>query len=357
MFSAIGLTGRTESASGAGTGPAVGAESGAGAAGPVIRVEALTKIYEPSGRWMRLLLKSAIDQPVRALEDVSITVNEGEVCAVVGPNGAGKSTLFRILMGLTTPSSGTATVMGLDATTQSRRVRGLVGWMPADSQTLFLRHTSYQNLWFHGRLQGLGGRKLEKRIDETLEMVGLAHARNYSCHAMSTGMRARLLLARALLHRPRVLILDEPTGTVDPIGAHQLLSLIQTLTYELRIAVLLSSHRLEEIDALRDNVMFLDRGHLVHWGHLDSLRNLWELPRLVIQFKDHERATQGAKVAAELPDVEVEAVEGDEVVVAAELDPGALLVHLGPLVADILSVTQAKMPLRDLLAKLVAERR
>ncbi len=293
MSSAIGLTGRTESPSQA-TGGDVDTNVGSGAVEPVIIVDSLTKVYEPSGRWMRFLLKSAIDHPVQALAGVSMSVREGEVCAVVGPNGAGKSTLFRILMGLTTPSSGTATVMGLDATTDSRRVRGLVGWMPADSQTLFLRHTSYQNLWFHGRLQGLGSPKLEKRIDETLEMVGLAHARNYSCHAMSTGMRARLLLARALLHRPRVLILDEPTGTVDPIGAHQLLSLIQRLTYELRIAVLLSSHRLEEIDALRDNVMFLDRGQLVHWGHLDSLRNLWELPRLVVQFCD-ESAAAGAR--------------------------------------------------------------
>jgi ABC-2 type transport system ATP-binding protein len=356
MFSAIGVSGRTAPVRAATSGEA-GDGRAPGASEPVICVDALTKIYEPSDRWMRFLLKSAIDHPVQALAGVSMSVCEGEVCAVVGPNGAGKSTLFRILMGLTTPSSGTATVMGLDATADSRRVRGLVGWMPADSQTLFLRHTSYQNLWFHGRLQGLGGDKLEKRIDETLEMVGLAHARNYSCHAMSTGMRARLLLARALLHRPRVLILDEPTGTVDPIGAHQLLSLIQTLTYELRIAVLLSSHRLEEIDALRDNVMFLDRGQLVHWGHLDSLRNLWELPRLVIQFKDQERAAQGAKVLAELPEVTVEALEGDDVIVASELDPGALLVHLGPLVGDIVSVTEAKMPLRDLLAKLVAERR
>ncbi len=229
--------------------------------------------------------------------------------------------------------------------------------MPADSQTLFLRHTSYQNLWFHGRLQGLGGRGLEKRIDETLEMVGLAHARNYSCHAMSTGMRARLLLARALVHRPRVLILDEPTGTIDPVGAHQLLSLIQRLTYELRLAVLLSSHRLEEIDTLRDNVMFLDRGHLVHWGHLDTLRNLWEMPRLVMQFKSPDAATRAATALGSLPQITVEAVEDDEIVIASEVDTGELLLHLGSLVLDIVSVSEFKMPLRDLLAKLVAERR
>jgi ABC-2 type transport system ATP-binding protein len=353
MFSAIGLP---DQAAPARSG-SVDAGSAPGKSEAVIRVERLTKIYEPSGRWMRFLLKSAIDQPVHALEDVSMTVHEGEVCAVVGPNGAGKSTLFRLLMGLTTPSSGTATVMGLDATTDSRRVRGLVGWMPADSQTLFLRHTSYQNLYFHGRLQGIGARSLPPLIDETLEMVGLSNARNYSCHAMSTGMRARLLLARALLHRPRVLILDEPTGTIDPIGAHQLLGLIQKLTYQLRIAVLLSSHRLEEIDALRDNVMFLDGGHLVHWGHLDSLRKLWELPRLVIELKGDEAARRCGKVLAELPGVQVEAIESSRVVVASEREPGELLICMGPLVGDLVSVTEARMPLRDLLAKLVSDRR
>ncbi len=356
MFSAIGLTGRGPAADGARPDGATGTEAASSPA-TVIEVDVLTKTYEPSSRWMQFLLKSAIDQPVHALEDVTVSVKEGEVCAVVGPNGAGKSTLFRILMGLTTPTSGSATVMGLDATSASRRVRGLVGWMPADSQTLFLRHTSYQNLWFHGRLQGFGGRKLEQRIDETLEMVGLAHARNYACHAMSTGIRARLMLARALVHRPRVLILDEPTGTVDPVGAHELLNLIQGLTDDLRLAVLLSSHRLEEIDVLRDNVMFLDRGHLVHWGHLDSLRNLWETPRLVLQFKTPELATRAATALGTLTQVSVEAVDDCDVVVASEIETGEILMHLGSLVLDLVSVSKAKMPLRDLLAKLVAERK
>jgi ABC-2 type transport system ATP-binding protein len=355
MFSAIGLTGRTApvgtSASGAaGDGPAPAVTE------PVVRVDRLTKTYEPSGRLLKMLLKSAIDQPVQALSDVSMTVREGEVCAVVGPNGAGKSTLFRILMGLTTPTTGEATVMGLDTTRDSRRVRELVGFMPADERTLFLRHTAYQNLYFHGRLHGLGGAGLERGITETLEMVGLAHARNYSCHAMSTGMRARLLLARALLHRPRVLILDEPTGTIDPLGAHHLLNLIQTLTYEMQLAVLLSSHRLEEIDALRDNVMFLDHGRLVHWGHLDSLRSMWEAPRLIMTFREAHAAEHAAKILEQLPHVSLDRVEGAAVIVAAEVDAGELLVHLDSLISDLVSVTEARMPLRDLLARLVDQR-
>ncbi|MGH9026834.1 MAG: ATP-binding cassette domain-containing protein, partial [Acidimicrobiia bacterium] len=103
----------------------------------IVDVRELSKIYEPSVWWMHFLLRSAIDEPVRALNKVSLSVRPGEVCAVVGPNGAGKSTLFRILTGLTTPSSGDATVNRLDVETEGRRIRKLIGFMPADDRSLY----------------------------------------------------------------------------------------------------------------------------------------------------------------------------------------------------------------------------
>jgi ABC-2 type transport system ATP-binding protein len=283
---------------------------------------------------------------------VGFTVGAGEVCAIVGPNGAGKSTLFRILTGLTTPTSGSATILGWDTAKQSRKVRRHVGFMPADDRSLFLRQTCAQNLDFHGRLQGMPSSERARLIDETLELVGLGHARDRSGFALSTGMRARLQLGRALLHRPKVLILDEPTGPVDPIGAHELLGSVQRITSELGLAVLLSSHRLEEIDALGDNVVFLDRGQLVHWGALSELRQLWEVPQVVIKL-DTPTAADAASGRLDRSGLTTTRVEPSDVVVSTDLVIGEVLTALGPDIAHVRSIEAHRMPLRDLLAQLV----
>jgi len=322
---------------------------------PIVEVTGVSKVYEPSTWWMRFLLRSAIDEPVRALHDVSLAVRPGEVCAVVGPNGAGKSTLFRILTGLTTPTSGFSRVRGFDAQHESRRVRKLVGFMPADDRSLYLRHTCRQNLMFHGRLQGMRRDQLHVLVDETLDLVGLGHARDRMGIALSSGMRARLQLARALLHRPEVLILDEPTSNVDPVGSYALLKLIERLTREHGLAVLLSSHRLEEIDALHDNVAFLDRGVLVHWGDLHSLRDLWERPRIVIQFADSASARVAAKQLDSASDVDVATVDGDTLTAFAG-HTGRMLVQLDGHLGDVVSIEESRMPLRELLTRLVERR-
>lgn len=239
-----------------------------------VTADQLVKIYEPTPRWMRALVKTPSKASVTALDGVVFSVPPGQVCAVIGPNGAGKSTLFRILTGLTTPTSGHATVLGMDPVVDAHLIRRSVGFMPAEERTLFLRHTCRENLRFHGRLQGLDKSELATRIEEVLQIVGLWGARDRAGFALSSGMRARLMLARAILHEPRVLILDEPTASIDPIGAHNFLELIIKITEEQGTATLISSHRLEEIDALRDNVLLLDRGRVVFWGNLDHVREI-----------------------------------------------------------------------------------
>src|SRR3970040_1759721 len=196
---------------------------------PIVIIDHLRKVYEPYSRGMKLLLRTSVKEPVVAIDDISLEVRPGEVLAVLGPNGADKSTLFRVLTGLTTPTAGHASILGYDATRDSSAVRRLVGFMPAENRTLLLRHTSRENLAFHGRLQGISKRHLSERIDETLEKVGLFDARDRVGFALSSGMLARLMLARAILHEPSVLILDEPTGAVDPIGAYELLRLVQNI--------------------------------------------------------------------------------------------------------------------------------
>ncbi len=203
-----------------------------------IVVDDVGKTYYPSPGWMKAMVRSNIVQPVVALDGIDFSVEPGEIVAVVGPNGAGKTTTFRILVGLTTPTSGTATIMGHNSEHESVAIRRLVGWMPGDDRSLLMRLTCEENLRFHGRMQGMKGESLKARIAESLELVDLGHAAKKSIFALSAGMRARMQLARALLHDPKVLILDEPTGAVDPVAAHGLINLIMDIVETRRLAAL-----------------------------------------------------------------------------------------------------------------------
>jgi ABC-2 type transport system ATP-binding protein len=317
-------------------------------AAPLVDIRNLTKIYEPSPAWLSFLLRSAIREPVVALDDVTFSVAPGQICAVVGPNGAGKSTLFRVLTGLTTATSGTARIAGLDCTDQSVEVRRLIGFMPPDDRTLFLRYDCDENLLFHGRMQGMGERRLRRRIDEVLEIVGISHARTRAGFALSSGMRARLQLARALLHRPRVLILDEPTGTVDPIAAHEFLEILETTAAEEGVATLISSHRLEEIESLDDNLVMIDQGRIAYAGDLDELRKIWEQPVVELTFGGPKQALLASQRLVR-PGIELLRIEGATIAVATALSTGAVLSALGDLVPELTDLTQQRMPLRELL--------
>jgi len=322
----------------------------------LVEVEHLRKVYEPYAFMMRLLVRTAVKEPVVAVDDLSFTVRAGEIGAIVGPNGAGKSTLFRILTGLTTPSGGRATVLGADVAADSKAVRRNVGFMPAENRTLFLRFTAVENLMFHGRLQGMSEARIRTRTDEVLEMVGLTYAAHRAVDVMSSGMKARLQLARAIMHEPPVLILDEPTGAVDPIASKELLDIIQAYAQANQAAVLLSSHRLEEIEALDDNVVLLDRGKLVYWGALDRLRSLWERPRIEIVF-DSPANAEAAHRRLAASGAEVLEVGATELAVTSSVPVGVVLGNLGEHLAAVVSVNQSRLPLRDLLGRMLDERR
>jgi ABC-2 type transport system ATP-binding protein len=321
---------------------------------PVIEVRGITKVYEPSPVWLRFLVRTSVVSPVRALDDVSLEVGAGEIWAVIGPNGAGKSTLFRILTGLTTATSGSASIMGLDVERHSRDVRRLVGFMPANDHTIYLRHSCVENLVFHGRLQGMAERSLRGRVDEVLELVDLTQARDRVGFALSAGMRARLQLARAMLHRPHVLILDEPTGAVDPVGSYQLLEVIQRVALEERVPVLLSSHRLEEIEALHDRIALFDRGRLIHRGSVAALRRTWQLPTIELHFDREEVAVWAADLFEHRDGVEVLSAGSRHVLVSTALPTGQVLEAIGAWLPSVVSVRESTMPLRELLARMLS---
>ncbi|GAA0450231.1 ABC transporter ATP-binding protein [Paractinoplanes deccanensis] len=317
----------------------------------VIELSQLSKVYEPTPRWMRVFARSHLTESVRALDSVNLAVHAGEICAIVGPNGAGKTTMFRILVGLTTATGGSATVMGLDAERDSERIRQIVGWMPAEDRSLLMRATCRENLHMHGRLQGMPAKLLAERIPYALEQVNLVAQADSVVAGLSAGMKARLRLARALLPGPRALILDEPTGAVDPIAAHGLLELITELVERERLAVLISSHRLEEIEALQSHALLMDRGRVKYDGDLEDLRREWDHPELELVTADHgAAATIADDLRARGLDVAV-----DDLSVRCRLGGkhrvGAVLAGLGPLADSIEHVREIPMPLRDLIAR------
>ncbi len=344
----------------AGTAPVEGMRKGAdpGHVGEVlIELSGIGKVYEPSPRWMRPFLRTHIQTAVQALESVDLVVRAGEICAVVGPNGAGKTTLFRIIIGLTTPSTGRGAVLGLDVARQSEQIRQVVGWMSSEDRSLLMRATSRENLHLHGRLQGLSARELARLIPETLATVGLSAQCDSIVASLSAGMKARLRLARALLPGPHVLLLDEPTGAIDPIAAHGVLGLIQDLARERGLAVLLSSHRLEEIEALQSYALLLDRGRVKYSGDLDRLRDVWDQPELELTFAGPKTA---GRVALTLVAAGIE-TSLDGTVVRCRLTSRA---ELGEILGEFGRGTRRQMrrirevplPLRDLIARVYAER-
>lgn len=322
---------------------------------PYISVRDVRKTYYPSPAWMKALVRTNIKEPVVAIESVSFDVHPGEIIAIVGPNGAGKTTTFRILVGLTTPTHGEASVMGFDSTTESPQVRSRVGWMPGDDRSLLMRLSCKENLLFHGRMQGMSPKEMKLRVPEVLDQVGLGHAAEKTIFALSAGMRARIQLARAIFHSPSVLILDEPTGAVDPVASFELLNLIIDIVQENKLAALISSHRLEEIEALHSRVLLLDKGKVRYDGDLDALREILDRPCIEFDFESMERA-QHARTLVEtrFPKSSVSVIDGTTVrcILTSGRTAGDVLSQLTPVLPDVQHLREVQRPLRDLLAEI-----
>ena len=263
--------------------------------------------------------------------------------------------MFRILTGLTTPTQGKASVLGIDATSDSHKIRRLVGFAPAEERTLMLRHTCRENLAFHGQMQGMGRYHLKRRIDETLELVGLAEAGDRVGFALSSGMKARLQLARALLHQPEVLILDEPTAAVDPVSAFGFLEIIQQIARDDGVAVLISSHRLEEIEALRDKIVLLNRGRIIFAGDLDSLRRLWERPLVEMVFTSQEAGRRAVQRVVQTDSAELVSDSGPAFRLSSGVGTGELLSMLKDDLREVVSVQQTRIQLLELFAKVLGQ--
>jgi ABC-2 type transport system ATP-binding protein len=208
----------------------------------------------------------------RALDEVSFTVPYGHVVGMLGPNGAGKTTCVRLLTTLLLPTSGTATVAGADCVRQSRQVRRAVGVSFGGDTGLYTRLSGRDNLRYFGTMYGLAGRSLDARASYLLDRVALTDRARDRVETYSRGMRQRLHIARALLHDPRVLLLDEPSSGVDPEHAQQLRTLIREFRDEGR-AVLLTTHDMVEAEQLCQSVIIVNHGRVLRGTTTRELRS------------------------------------------------------------------------------------
>jgi ABC-type multidrug transport system ATPase subunit len=207
-------------------------------------------------------------RPIRpALSGVSFRVAAGESVAIVGANGAGKSTLLRILTTLLLPSKGTATVAGSDVVRDPARVRRALGFHSGAEAGFYARLTALQNLKFFASLRRMSSRESGLRITEMTERLGLQKALNNQVRTLSAGTVQRLSLARALIHSPQVLLLDEPTRSLDPMAAAEFRHFLRAdLVGRQGTTLLIASHSLAEVEELADRVVLLDNGRLLFCG-------------------------------------------------------------------------------------------
>ena len=204
------------------------------------------------------------------MSDVSFSVREGEIVGFLGPNGAGKTTAMRVLTGFLPPTAGTARIAGHDVVTDTERARASLGYLP-ESAALYPEMRVREYLSYRARLEGVRGPDVSRRVGEAIESCLLAEVAHRKVENLSKGYRQRTALAGALVHRPPVLILDEPTVGLDPGQIIRIRETIRSLGRER--AVLLSTHILPEVDAVCDRVLIIDRGRIVAQGTVSELES------------------------------------------------------------------------------------
>jgi len=222
---------------------------------------------------------------VKAVDHLNLTVYEGEIFGFLGPNGAGKTTTLLMLMGLTVPTSGTATVGGYDIMKESREVRRIAGMLP-EGAGYYEDLTARQNLDYIGQLNDIPESEREKRIDELLEAVGLTKWANTKVEKFSRGMKQRLGIAEVLIKKPKIAFFDEPTIGLDPQGTKEVRDLMTQLNKEHGLTIFLSSHLLYEVQQTCHRVGIIRGGRLVAADTIENLsKNIAEKGRMVIEFK------------------------------------------------------------------------
>lgn len=243
-----------------------------------VTIEHLTKVFH----------RGVGQQAFTAVRDVSFTVQPGEVYGLIGPNGSGKSTTMKALLGLLAPTQGRTTIFGIDS--QKVESRNAVGFLPENPY--FYKHlTGLETMLFFGRLCGLSGSRLKNQAHELLKLTGLEDAASRKLGGYSKGMLQRIGLAQALVHEPKLLVLDEPTAGVDPAGSRRIRDLIIDCKSR-GITVLVTSHLLEQMQEVCDRIGIMANGRMVKEGPLSQLIAVENQTEFVIENASPELLAQ-----------------------------------------------------------------
>ena len=234
----------------------------------------LTKRYPMDiSKWKRAIARMKREKPDRsvpAVDRLNMKVERGEVYGFIGPNGAGKTTTIKMLIGLMPPSSGSATVCGFDVKEEAHRVLGKIGYMP-EIPAFYPRVSVLDSLKYCSKLYRIPASRIPTRIDRALNTVGLSDEKKKKCGKLSFGMKKRLSLAHALINEPELLILDEPTGGLDPMGKRDFRHLLKELS-ERDITIFMSSHLLAEVQKICTHVGIINKGRLRTSGSMEELQ-------------------------------------------------------------------------------------
>ncbi|MHC4622677.1 MAG: ABC transporter ATP-binding protein [Planctomycetota bacterium] len=287
-----------------------------------------------------------------ALVDLDLTIKPGDIFGFIGPNGAGKTTTMRILATLLKPTRGTALIDGLDVTTDGRKVRRIVGYMP-DFMGVYDDLKVFEYLEFFAAAFGIEPRKRESVVEGVLELTDLKSKRSALVDSLSRGMQQRLGVARVLIHDPKVLVLDEPASGLDPRARIEIRELLRELK-RMGKTIMISSHILSELEEICDHIGIIEHGRLVFSGTLEEIR-----PRLGIESKVRvqvaDRPDHAVELLSALPQVRQVQTVGDYIVVAFHDDEGGDGIIARTLVnggIDVISLQPEQLKLADAFLKL-----
>ncbi len=283
----------------------------------LVTVHRLTKVYRRNN--------------ILAVDHVSFDVHEGEIFSLLGPNGAGKTTLISMLSGILTPTDGDATIGGHSIRREPLAAKRLIGVVPQEV-ALYPALTARENLRFWGSMYGLRGKDLAARVEEALELVGLRERANDRVEHFSGGMKRRLNIAAGLLHRPRLLFLDEPTVGIDPQSRRRILDMVKEFNAQ-GMTIIYTTHYMEEAEELSHRIAVMDHGRFIALGTLEELRRIvGELESVRLTFRETvDLAPLVADIEKE-PLVE-QVTTTDQQVVVLTRDAATLLPSLVALVA------------------------
>jgi ABC-type multidrug transport system ATPase subunit len=272
-----------------------------------VAINHLSKTYPVPLARLKKFFRRSSKPPVEALRDVSFDVHEGEIFGLIGRNGAGKTTLTKIVATLVQPTTGSVTVKGYDSVRDEEEVRRRVGLATAEERSFYWRLTVEQNLMFFARLYGLTDAAARRRIRELIERFELEELARRRFGELSTGNKQRMAFARAMLAQPPVLLLDEPTRSLDPLAAARMRALIQQLSGSTPpVSILLTSHNLAEVEELCERVAVISRGRIRALDTPERMRALHkQAERVQIHARDFSAARFRDLMSDDLDDLEV----------------------------------------------------